>query len=223
MLIGSFLFAKEGGKLSEGWERRKETVLALSRRTLKAMGIDEEKIDEIIALHTETVDGLKADIAKYKEDAENAGTLKQELDDLKAQTESVNDDGWEEKYNSLKSEFEGYKAEQEAKELHTAKEAAYQELLKTAGVSEKRLAAVLRVSDIDNLELEDDGTVKDADKLMEGIKSEWADFIVSQETKGADTATPAANNAPEETRTSRAAQIAADYHKNLYGVGKETV
>ena len=38
--------------------------MALTRRALKAMGIDEEKIDEIIALHTETVDGLKAEISK---------------------------------------------------------------------------------------------------------------------------------------------------------------
>ena len=44
--------------------------MALTRRALKAMGIEDEKIDEIITMHTETVDGLKADVAKYKADAE---------------------------------------------------------------------------------------------------------------------------------------------------------
>ena len=37
--------------------------MALTRRALKAMGIEDEKIDEIITMHTETVDGLKADVA----------------------------------------------------------------------------------------------------------------------------------------------------------------
>ena len=37
--------------------------MALTRRALKAMGIEDEKIDEIINMHTETVDGLKADVA----------------------------------------------------------------------------------------------------------------------------------------------------------------
>ena len=33
--------------------------MALTRRALKAMGIEDEKIDEIITMHTDTVDGLK--------------------------------------------------------------------------------------------------------------------------------------------------------------------
>ena len=47
--------------------------MALTRRALKAMGIEDEKIDEIITMHTDTVDGLKADVAKYKADAVGKG------------------------------------------------------------------------------------------------------------------------------------------------------
>ena len=197
--------------------------MALTRRSLKAMGIDEEKIDEIIAMHTDTVNGLKEDLAKYKEDAEKLSQTEKDLkaaqDDLEAEKKS----GWKEKYDTLKSEYETYKTEQESKAAHAAKEAAYRGLLKDAGISEKRIASILKVSDIDDLEITADGSVKDADKLSENIKTEWADFIVSQETKGAETATPAANNPPSGQRTSRAAQIAAEYHNNLYGTdGKES-
>jgi hypothetical protein len=35
--------------------------MALTRKMLKAMGIEEEKIEQIIEAHAETVDGLKED------------------------------------------------------------------------------------------------------------------------------------------------------------------
>lgn len=217
--IDSFLFAittviprRTGAKEGD--------YMALTRRALKAMGIDEEKIDEIIALHTETVDGLKADIEKYKEEAASVEDIQKELDDAKAALNAEKGSGWEEKYNNLQKEYEDYKSEQTAKSIHNAKEAAYRELLKDAGVSEKRIATVLKVSDIDELELDESGAVKDADKLTESIKSEWADFIVTEKTQGAETNTPPANNQAPGQRTSRAAQIAAEYHNNLYGTQK---
>ena len=43
--------------------------MSLTRKMLKAMGIEEEKIDQIIEAHSETVDSLKADRDTYKEDA----------------------------------------------------------------------------------------------------------------------------------------------------------
>ena len=43
--------------------------MALTRSFLKALGIEEEKIGEIINAHSETVSGLKAEIEKYKGDA----------------------------------------------------------------------------------------------------------------------------------------------------------
>ena len=47
---------------------------------------------------------------------------------------------------------------------------------------------------ISGFEMGDDGKFKDSDKILENIKSEWADFIATKETHGADTATPPANN-----------------------------
>ena len=167
--------------------------MALTRRALKAMGIEDEKIDEIITMHTETVDGLKADVAKYKADAETLPEVQRQLETAQNDLEAGKKDSWKVKYEAIKEEFEGYKSEQTKKETRAAKEKAYRELLKQAGVSEKRLDTVLRVSDVDGVELDDKGAVKGSDKLVEGIKSEWADFITTTSTKGADTANPPAN------------------------------
>lgn len=168
--------------------------MALTRRALKAMGIEEEKIDEIITMHTDTVDGLKADIAKYKADAEALPDVQKQLEKARADLEAGKKDSYKVKYEALKEEFEGYKTEQTKKESHAAKEKAYRALLQEAGISEKRIESVLKVSDVDSVELDDKGAVKGAEKLSESIKSEWADFITTTETRGANTANPPANN-----------------------------
>ena len=93
------------------------------------MGIDEEKIDEIIALHTETVEGLKADVARYKEDAEKLPQAREDLKKAQDALEEATKDEWREKYDSLKTEYDTFKEAQAAKETHGAKETAYRKLL----------------------------------------------------------------------------------------------
>ena len=95
---------------------------------------------------------------------------------------------------AIKEEFESYKSEQTKKATRAAKEKAYRELLKQAGVSEKRLDTVLRVSDVDSVEIDEKGAIKGADKITESIKSEWADFIQTTTTQGAQTAAPPVNS-----------------------------
>lgn len=120
-----------------------------------------------------------------------------EIDALKGEKQNAEDkatsaEKWKTKYDALKDDFEAYKKDITAKESKAARSNAYKELLKQAGISEKRLDAVLKVSDIDSLEMGEDGKFKDADKILEGIKTEWADFITTTETHGASTATPPA-------------------------------
>ena len=163
--------------------------MALTRKSLKAMGLTDEQVDSIIEMHTETVDGLKADISKYKTAAEKLPGVQKELDDLKA----AGDDGYKEKYEKEHKAFEDFKTAQKGKEAKEAKEKAYRELLKEAGVSEKRIESVLKVSDLESIELAEDGKIKDADKHKETIKKDWADFIVKQETGGVHTDNPHQN------------------------------
>lgn len=191
--------------------------MALTRRSLKAMGVDDDKIDEIISMHTETTDALRAEIEKYKKEADEAGEIRKELEASQADLEAEKKKDWRSKYESVKNEFEEYKQEAEQKATHEAKRSAYRDLLREAGVSDKRISSVLKVSDVDGIELDDKGKVKGSEKLVNGIKSEWADFIVSDSTQGARTATPPSNEQGTRQRTGRAAKIAAQYHDSLYG------
>ena len=122
-----------------------------------------------------------------------------EIDALKGEKQNAEDkatsaEKWKTKYDALKDDFEAFKKDISAKESKATRDNAYKELLKQAGVSEKRLDAVLKVSDVASLEMGEDGKFKDSDKILENIKKEWADFITTTETHGASTATPPSNN-----------------------------
>lgn len=123
-------------------------------------------------------------------------------------------------YKDLQAKYDNLVKEQAAKATRAAKETAYRELLQAAGIPEKRLAAVLRVSDLDSVELGEDGKLKDADKLTEAVKTEWADFIPTTKETGATTATPPVNNPDGKTYT--AADIrkmsAAEINKNFEAI-----
>ena len=175
--------------------------MALTRRMLKAMGISDEQVDEIIAAHSETVAALKEQRDQYKADAEKLPEIQKQLDKANSDLEAAGKDAYKVKYEALKEEYEGYKNEQAAKETRSAKERAYRELLKAAGITEKRIDSVVRVSDLDGLELDDKGAIKDADKQTESIKTEWADFIQTTSAQGAQTATPPTTT-PQKSYTS---------------------
>ena len=171
--------------------------MSLTRNALVAMGIEAEKIDQIIEMHTEVVDAIKAerdtakeDAKKFKSDSDKLANVEKELTELKEKGEKP--DAYKVKYEAIKEEFDAYKGEISAKETKAAKSKAYRDMLKEIGISEKRLDSVMRVADLDSIELED-GAIKGVEELKESAKSEWADFIVSEGTVGAKSPTPPSN------------------------------
>ena len=172
--------------------------MALTRKALAAMGIEDAQIEQIIEMHSETVTGLKDEADKYRADAEALPAVKKELDELKAKVaENGNkDDTYKVKYEAIKEEFDQYKADEQAKATKAKKEQAYRDLLKGAGIADKRIDSVVKVSGtvIEGINLDDEGKVSEADKLTEDIKNEWSDFIVTTHQEGANTPTP-----PEKT------------------------
>ena len=194
--------------------------MALTQKMLQAMDIPEEKIDQIIEAHRETVNGLKSDRDKYKEAADKLPDVEKQLADANAKLEKMQSGDWENKYNTLKGEYDTYKSDTEKKATQAKKEAAYRKLLKDAGVSDSRIDTVIKVSGtaIDGLKFDKDGAVEDAEKLTGNIKKEWADFIQTTSVKGADVSTPPANNGGKtDSGAKRVADMVAQYRNAHYG------
>lgn len=185
--------------------------MALERKTLRAILEDETtdtsgKLKKILdVLHEETdtlqnqLDEKNAALAKAEKDRDAANGGKQAAE--KALTD--------------------YKAQQTQKDAHAAKEAKFRELLKSAGVLDKYADRVVRLSgeDIDKLELDEKGEVKDAKKHADSLKADWSDFVATTTTTGAKVDTPPTNTGSKMTKeqiinikdaTERQAAIAAN-------------
>lgn len=126
----------------------------------------------------------------------------EEIDELTGKLQTAEDsvttaDKWKTKYTALKEDFTKYKADQSAKETYAAKEKAYRAILKAANINEKRYGTVLRSAKadgiIDGIELDENGGAKDAGKLTEAAKTDWADFVLTTETTGAVISRPPTN------------------------------
>lgn len=200
--------------------------MALTRKMLSAMDIPADKIDEIISAHTETVNAIKEDRDNLKSEVENLRSVEKQLEKANAEIEAFKSGDWQTKYeklkedhDKLKGEYDTFKVDTEAKAVKAKKESAYKQLLLDAGISDKRIASVMKVSaqTVDELTLDDEGKIKDADKLTESVKTEWADFIVTKREEGAGVATPPENNGGSGKQQSRAAQLAVKYRNEHYG------
>ena len=165
--------------------------MALTRKMLKALGIEEEKIDQIIEAHSETVESIKAERDRLKEDADKLPEL-QKL--LKEKTDAAEKGGTDltklkDDYEKLTQEYEQYKTAQETEKKKTAITKAYTELLKDLKVSDSGISKILKYTS-SGVELDEDGKLKNVADLKKSIRDEWGEYISTEQGKGADTPTP---------------------------------
>lgn len=162
--------------------------MALTRKMLKAMGIEDEKIDQIIEAHTETVEGLKEQVNAYKADAEKLPGVQKELDDLKKEG---GDGGYKAKYEKEHKDFADYKAGIAAKESAAAKEKAARAYFAGKGIPAESMALVIRgaKAEIDALNLDGD-KIKDTAALDSLLAGDYKGLIGKETRQGTDTKTP---------------------------------
>lgn len=160
--------------------------------------IPKSAISAIVSAIRQTVGNEFVEKERYKNKLSEIETLKDKMQT--AEDNATTADKWKEKYEALKGEFADFKKESAAKETRQEREIAFRTLLREVGISEKRMDAIIRVSDIDAVELED-GKVKNAKELKKSIEEEWGEFIVKTRSEGAKTETPPSGNGSGQTMT----------------------
>lgn len=161
--------------------------MALRREFLAALGIEDSKIQAIIDAHIETVDALKKERDAYKAEADKLPGVQAELEKAQA---AAKDSG---KYDKLKEEYDAYKADVEKEKALEAKRAVLRDIAKDAGLSDAGISKAVKYHDFDKMELDEKGAAKDKAAILKGLKEEWADYVQTTETRGANTATPPVN------------------------------
>ncbi len=193
--------------------------MAFSRQTLKAMGFTDDQVQSLIDLHTEVTDNLKAEIKKYKEDAEKLSDVQRQLDEANSKISAAEKDDYKGKYESEKAAHDKLKEDIKVKETTAKKSTAFKAYLKEKGYSDNAITKITKYGGyVDGIELDDEGKIKDSDKLLSSIEGEWGEY---KPTTTKVTHTP---NVPNQTATggekkttSRAAQIWEKTMKSMYG------
>lgn len=181
--------------------------MALTRKSLKAMGLTDEQVDSIVEMHTETVDGLKEKLKAAEEKANKLDDVQKELDGLKANS----GDDYKAKYEAEKKAFADYKADQMAKETKAAKEAAVKAYFESKNITGANLAIAMRGARDEIAGIELDGTsIKDTTALDALVSGEYSGLVVTTTRQGAATATPPVNTGG--SKLTRADIYAKDEH-----------
>ncbi len=188
--------------------------MALTRKMLEGMNLEEKQIDSIIEAHMDTVNGIKADRDKYKELAAEVPDLKKQIEDSKAA--SASDGEWKEKYDKLNSEFDAYKTQIADEKADAEKAKAYQAMLINVGIDPRRVDKIMKLTDLSGVVLED-GKIKDIDKLEQAAKDEWSDFIVKKTTVGSEPANPPDTTHGNEGADPSIRKMLQERHDRLYG------
>lgn len=174
--------------------------MSVTRKLLKGMGLTDEQAETIIEAHLDTVNGLKDEISRYKADAEKLPGVQKELNDLKAK----GDDGWKDKHDKLRKEYDDYKNEQTAKETRAAKEKAVRAYYEGKNITGTSLDIAMKASgdEINGVELDDKGAIKDAAALDALVGGTLSGLVSTTVINGVRTPYPPANDG--KTYTSKA-------------------
>jgi uncharacterized protein with GYD domain len=169
--------------------------MALTRKSLKAMGLTDEQVDSMVEMHTETVDGLKDRIAKAEEKVADYDKIKKDLDDMKGGKD------YKSEYAKLESEFKAYKKDIADKETAAAKTKAVRAYFESKGIKGANLEIAMRGAkdEISAVELDGD-KIKDEKPLESLVNGDFKALIVSTSTQGAASVNPPANGGTKRTK-----------------------
>lgn len=161
--------------------------MALTRKFLKALGVSEEAIEEIITAHTDVTDGLKEQLKAAQDTEQQLADVTKERDELKAKADDTKS---AERIAELEKQVSAY----EKAETNAKKTTALNALLESAGFDKRGFARMIAATDLDGVELDDKGGIKDNDKLTEKLKADWPDLLVESTSETNKPATPPNKN-----------------------------
>lgn len=148
--------------------------MALTRNFLKSMGLNDEQISAVIESHAETVDALKKERDGWKSKADTVDSLTRERDEALEKLSKAGDAA------KVQKEFDDYKAGVEKEKTNARKAKALDEMFKAEGVARDSFrSSMLKAWDMDSVELDEKGAIKNPDGVKAAVQKDYADFIAT--------------------------------------------
>lgn len=170
--------------------------MALTRKLLKSLGLEEAAIDTIIDAHTETTDALKKERDTAREEAGKIGDLTRQLNDANDKLAKAGDAA------KVQADFDAYKQEVAAEKKAAKTDADVRAILKDAGIARASfIDAVANSYDRSKLVYDEDGKITNRAELVTAAKTDYADFVASTANVGIPpVATPVASGSSQMSK-----------------------
>lgn len=117
---------------------------------------------------------------------------KEKAVDLTNYVEKSKYDELEEKLNDY-DDLVKFKEETSKRELNVKKTNAIMSMLKDNNANQKAIKLLAKEFDLENIEFDENGKIKNADELIKGVKETYADFFTQEENGGASPKKPIEN------------------------------
>jgi hypothetical protein len=165
------------------------------------MGFTDDQVQSLIDLHTEVTDNLKAEIKKYKEDAEKLSDVQRQLDEANSRLKAAEKDDYKGKYESEKAAHDKLKADIQTKETKAKKTDIFKAYLKEKGYSDNAITKITKYGGyVDGIELDEEGKITNSDKLMTSVESEWSEYKPQAGTQRHTPVTPPVGGKVQRTK-----------------------
>lgn len=191
--------------------------MALTRKFLKALNVDDAAIEEIITAHTEVLDAVKSERDEERKKVAKADELKAELDALKKDIGEKYVS--KETYDKAVKDLADFKADVDNKANASAIDKALRAYLTENKITgNNQDIAVMAMAEITKT-LELDGEkIKDTKALDELVSGKFKAMQDGENvTINKNVPTPPANNGAPEPKPSRARQLAEQMHATMFG------
>ena len=155
--------------------------MALTRKFLKALGIEEDKIEEIITAHGETVAALKDEIDKAEQSAKDSAAAAQERDKLQKRVEALEKTSGD--AAKVQAEYDAYRQQVETDKANAGKKALIKKALEDAHANPAAIDLMLNTVKLDDVEL-DGEALKDAEAVLKPIREAHAGLFGTGQNQG---------------------------------------
>ena len=187
--------------------------MAFTRKFLTALGIETDKVDEIMSAHVEVTDALKAQINDSKDEADKLTKVQAELDKLKSSQKDMAEklsaaekerDEIKGKYDTATADLEKIKTENAERETTERSKRALGDYLKEQKYSANAIRLITNKSDFHkSVKFDEDGKPTNLSDVLTSIQADedFSGFTPKVTTEKHTPDTPPANTGGKKAVT----------------------
>ncbi len=185
--------------------------MAMTRKQLKELGLEADTVERLIAMHTETVEGLKAERDAWQEAAGQSEALKEERDRLLEQVTAL--ESAKEQAQQERNQLAEAQAAREEALAREAQDKALEAALLEQGANPLAVPLLVKAVDRAGMQMEN-GALANAEEALAPVREQYAAFFAVPKALCTELLDPPLGASAPMTREDLQAMDAEEINRN---------